>query len=119
VGSSTGAEAAVRALHEASRDPTITGIILRVDSPGGVVSASEKIHEAVAEARKLKPLIASFGARRLRAVYYAGCAAEKNHRPPRHVHGIHRRFPAQSRRWRPARAPAREAKTYARGRGLV
>jgi protease-4 len=77
VGSSTGAEAAVRALHEASRDPTITGVILRVDSPGGVVSASEKIHEAVAEARKLKPLIASFGASAASGGYYAGCAAEK------------------------------------------
>ena len=72
-----GAETIVQALRDAVNTPEVAGIILRVDSGGGGVSASEKIWRAVDLASKRKPVVASMGAAAASGGYYAACAADK------------------------------------------
>jgi protease-4 len=60
VGAVAGADSLHRALDEASRDPAVQAIVLRVDSPGGSALASDVVWRAVQEARKRKPVVASF-----------------------------------------------------------
>ena len=65
------------ALEEASLDPTIEAIILRVDSPGGSALASDVIWHATRRAREGgKPLIASFSDVAASGGYYAACGAD-------------------------------------------
>ncbi len=77
IGFSTGADTVVRSLNAALEDPGIVGILLRIDSPGGVVSAAEKVQLAVESARKLKPVVASCGRVAASGGYYAACSAER------------------------------------------
>ncbi|HVR73283.1 MAG TPA: S49 family peptidase, partial [Planctomycetota bacterium] len=77
LGFNTGAATAVEALRGAADDPDVAGILLRIDSPGGIVSASEKIYHAVTDARKKKPVIASMGGAAASGGYYAACGAER------------------------------------------
>jgi len=53
-----GVEDYIEALDRAEKDPTIKAIILRVNSPGGEVIASEKLARKVKEVSKKKPVIA-------------------------------------------------------------
>jgi len=76
-GFSTGAETFARALRKAAEDPGAAGILLRIDSPGGSASASEKMFRAVEAARKLKPVVVSMGDTAASGGYYAACAADK------------------------------------------
>jgi protease-4 len=58
---SVGSDTTSSALRQATMDPDVRGIILRIDSPGGSVVASETIAHAVELARKAgKPVVASF-----------------------------------------------------------
>jgi protease-4 len=43
-------------LRQAQRDPAVKGIILRIDSPGGEVTASDEIYHRLAEFRREKPI---------------------------------------------------------------
>jgi protease-4 len=76
-GLSTGAESLARALKKAAEDPGAAGILLRIDSPGGSASASEKIFRAVEAARKRKPVVVSMGDTAASGGYYAACAADR------------------------------------------
>lgn len=76
-GEACGAETVVEALKEAVDHPDVKGILLRVDSPGGLVSASEKIWRAVDSAARKKPLVASLGNTAASGGYYAACAADR------------------------------------------
>ncbi len=48
-------------LDRLEKDPRVKAIILRVDSPGGVVGACQEIYEKVNEVKKLKPVVVSMG----------------------------------------------------------
>ena len=48
-------------LDRAEKDKSIKAIVLRVDSPGGVVGACQEIYEKVKEVRKKKPVVVSMG----------------------------------------------------------
>jgi len=51
-----------RAIREAAKDKSIKAIILRVDSPGGSVTASDQILDAVKKAQaKGIPVVVSMG----------------------------------------------------------
>ncbi|KAL1925601.1 uncharacterized protein VTP21DRAFT_484 [Calcarisporiella thermophila] len=58
-----GANAVVKALREAAEDETVDAIVLRIDSGGGDVIASDTIHDAVQYVQEEKkiPVVASFG----------------------------------------------------------
>jgi protease-4 len=68
----------VRALEEHLEDPGIRAVVVRVESPGGVVGPSQEIHDAVARVRKKgKPVVVSMGAIAASGGYYL--AAPANH----------------------------------------
>lgn len=54
-----------------ARDESIEGVLLRVDSPGGGVAASQEIFAAVARLEKIKPVVASFASVAASGGYYA------------------------------------------------
>ena len=75
-GSSAGADDVVEALRAAAEDDDIKAVVLRVESPGGDSLASDLIWNAVAQLRKKKPVIASFGDLAASGGYYAACGAD-------------------------------------------
>lgn len=80
-GRSTGSQTAVygddivRALHTAVHDKHVKAIVLRVNSPGGAVTASEAMTHAVCEARKVKPVVVSMSGMAASAGYEMSCFA--------------------------------------------
>lgn len=75
-GEKGGAHEVVKRLRQAARDPSVKAIVLRVDSPGGEVTASELIWAAVEEAKKRKPVVASFGDVAASGGYYVAAGAD-------------------------------------------
>lgn len=71
-----GASAIVQSLRQAALDSSVKAIVLRVDSPGGEVTASELIWAAVEEAKKRKPVVASFGDVAASGGYYVAAGAD-------------------------------------------
>ncbi len=68
----------VRQLSDYRRDETIQGIILRVDSPGGVVAPSQEIYSEVIRVKQSgKPIYVSMGALAASGGYYVACPADK------------------------------------------
>ena len=51
----------VKVIDEVRKDASVKAVVLRVNSPGGSVSASAKIRAALDLLQKEKPLVASFG----------------------------------------------------------
>jgi len=75
--SSAGADTIAAGLREAAADDSVSAIVLRVDSPGGVVSASETIWREVKKARdRGKPVVASMGAVAASGGYYVAMGAD-------------------------------------------
>ncbi|MBP5240687.1 MAG: signal peptide peptidase SppA [Bacteroidales bacterium] len=66
----------VKALDEAADDDDVKAIVLRVNSPGGAVLASEAITNAVLRAKEKKPLIVSMGDLAASAGYEISCYAD-------------------------------------------
>ncbi|GAA4292251.1 signal peptide peptidase SppA [Mycobacterium paraffinicum] len=65
------------ALREAGADDSVSAIVLRVNSPGGTITASESIWREVTRARKRgKPVVASMGAVAASGGYYVSMGAD-------------------------------------------
>ncbi|HEX3429384.1 MAG TPA: signal peptide peptidase SppA [Rhizomicrobium sp.] len=66
------------AFRNAARDHRIKAILFRIDSPGGSVTASDQILEALKEAKAAgKPVIVSMGPLAASGGYYVATAADK------------------------------------------
>ena len=82
-GKSTGTTTAVygddivKALTDAAKDKKVKAIVLRVNSPGGAVTASESMTHAVREAKKVKPVIISMSGLAASAGYEISCFGTK------------------------------------------
>jgi protease IV len=75
--SSAGADTIAAGLREAASDDSVSAIVLRVDSPGGSVSASETIWREVKKTRdRGKPVVASMGAIAASGGYYVAMGAD-------------------------------------------
>ena len=75
--SSAGGDTIAAALREVAGDDSVSAIVLRVDSPGGSVTASETIWREVARARERgKPVVASMGSVAASGGYYASMGAD-------------------------------------------
>ncbi len=75
--SSAGGDTIAAALREAAVDDSVSAIVLRVDSPGGSVTASETIWREVQRARdRGKPVVASMGAIAASGGYYVSMGAD-------------------------------------------
>lgn len=70
-------EPAVEQLERMRRDSSVRAVVVRLDSPGGGVAASQEIYEAL---RKIhedgKPVIASMGGVAASGAFYVACAAD-------------------------------------------
>ena len=67
----------VKALADATKDKKVKAIVLRVNSPGGAVTASESMTHAVIEAKKKKPVIISMSGLAASAGYEISCFGTK------------------------------------------
>jgi len=75
--SSAGGDTIAAGLREAAVDDSVSAIVLRVDSPGGSVNASETIWREVKKARdRGKPVVASMGAVAASGGYYVSMGAD-------------------------------------------
>ena len=75
--SNAGADTIAAALREVTADDSVSAIVLRVDSPGGSVTASETIWREVKRARERgKPVVASMGAMAASGGYYVSMDAD-------------------------------------------
>lgn len=73
----TGCESVIALLDKIDNDPTIDGILLHVNSPGGSTLASELIHERIKKSAKKRPLAAAFGAVAASGGYYISVPARR------------------------------------------
>jgi protease-4 len=71
------AEALVKLIDGAAEAQEVAGVVVYLDTPGGGVLASEKIHRAVSRLAAKKPVVACFGGVAASGGYYvaAGCHA--------------------------------------------
>ena len=77
-GTSAGSETIVDAIEEAADDPDVRAILLRIDSGGGAVSASEAIRRALVRARQSgKPVVASMGDTAASGGYWIALATDR------------------------------------------
>ena len=67
----------VREINKAANDNSIKAVVLRVNSPGGSVSASVKIRTALDSLQAKKPLVASFGNYAASGGYWISNGCEK------------------------------------------
>ena len=75
--SSAGGDTIAAALREAGADDEVKAVVLRIDSPGGSVNASETIWREVGRLRSAgKPVVASMGAVAASGGYYIAMAAD-------------------------------------------
>jgi protease-4 len=75
---SMGSDTVAQAIREAVRDGEVKAILLRVDSPGGSVVASDTIwHETVRARKANKPVIVSMGNVAASGGYYVSMSADK------------------------------------------
>ena len=65
-----------KALDKAAADKNVKAIVLRVNSPGGAVTASEIMTDAVMRAKKEKPLVVSMSGVAASAGYEISCNAD-------------------------------------------
>jgi protease-4 len=63
-------------LKKFREDRSIRAIVLRVNSPGGVVGPSQEIMEEVDKTKKMKKVVASFGSMATSGGYYVACGAD-------------------------------------------
>ncbi len=71
-------EPIVDQLDRMERDTSIRAVVVRLDSPGGGVAASQEIYESVKKIRDQgkKPVVASMGGVAASGAYYVACAAD-------------------------------------------
>jgi len=67
----------VERLEEAKADSNVRAVVLRIESPGGAVGASQEIYEAVRSLDKIKPVVASIGNVGASGGYYSAIGARR------------------------------------------
>jgi protease-4 len=68
----------VHALERHAEDPAVRAIVVRIQSPGGVVGPTQEIHDAIARVRNQgKPVVASMGSVAASGGYYLAAAATR------------------------------------------
>jgi protease-4 len=73
-GGGVASEEIIDYIHRANEDPSVKAIVVRINSPGGAVVASDEIYS---ELRKVdKPVIVSMGDMAASGGYYIACAAD-------------------------------------------
>src|SRR5215813_4780489 len=74
---------AVRDLREHGDNPSVKAVVVRINSPGGVVAPTQEIFSAIQHARKAgKPVVASLGSVAASGGYYVAVAADRIYANP-------------------------------------
>lgn len=76
-GNTIGDRTVMAQLDEVREDETIKAVVLRVNSPGGSGSASDRIWRAVERTREQKPVVVSMGDYAASGGYYISMSADK------------------------------------------
>ena len=69
-------------IEKIQKDPSVRGVILRVNSPGGSALASEIMYQKLMELKQSKPLFVSMGAYAASGGYYISLPANKIYTSP-------------------------------------
>jgi len=69
-------ETVMDAIEQAAKADDVKAIVLRIDSPGGSAFPAEQMWNAIREARKKKPVVASFSDYAASGGYYVASAAD-------------------------------------------
>jgi len=69
-------EQVLKHLTELRNNPDVKSIVLRIESPGGAVGASQEIYEEVKRTNGIKPVVASMGSMGTSGGYYAALGAD-------------------------------------------
>jgi protease IV len=73
----------VRELKSHRENPTVRAVVLRINSPGGVVAPTQELHDAVLRLRQAgKPVVASLGAVAASGGYYVAVACDQIYANP-------------------------------------
>ncbi|MEA3442680.1 MAG: signal peptide peptidase SppA [Chloroflexota bacterium] len=64
-------------LDRAERDKVVKAVVLRVESPGGVVAPCQEILEEIERVKQSKPVVVSMGEQATSGGYYISCKADK------------------------------------------
>jgi protease-4 len=64
-------------IKELREDDDVKGVVVRINSPGGVVGPSQEIYESVKRLAEKKPVVVSMGAVAASGGYYVACPATK------------------------------------------
>jgi protease-4 len=76
-------EPIVRQLNEHRHNPSVRAVVVRVNSPGGVVAPTQEIYAAIQQVRKSgKPVVASLGSVAASGGYYVATAADRIYANP-------------------------------------
>ncbi len=74
-GTITSSRKIINWIDELKENSSIKGVLIRINSPGGIVAPSQEIYEAVRELSKKKPTVVSMGAIAASGAYYISCGA--------------------------------------------
>ena len=66
-----------QALEQALGDARVKAVVLRIDSPGGEVTASDTLYHAVKQANERKPVVVYMDSMAASGGYYVACGARK------------------------------------------
>lgn len=78
----------VRVLQEHRANPLVRAVVIRINSPGGVVAPTQELHTALVRVREAgKPVVASLGAVAASGGYYVAVAADRIYANPGTVTG--------------------------------
>jgi len=73
----------LRELKAYRENPSVRGVVIRINSPGGVVAPTQELHDALKRVRAAgKPVVASLGAVAASGGYYAAVAADRIYASP-------------------------------------
>lgn len=78
----TSSSAVLEQIVKATKDPNVKAIVLRINSPGGTVAASQEIYQAVMNARKKKPVVITMGDVAASGGYYIASAGDSIYANP-------------------------------------
>lgn len=66
----------IKELDDFRRDDNVRAVVVRIDSPGGGVAASQELYTAIRRFRDAKPVVVSMGSVAASGGYYAALAAD-------------------------------------------
>ena len=73
----------VQELKAHRENPTVRAVVMRINSPGGVVAPTQEVHDAILRLRQAgKPVVASLGAVAASGGYYIAVAADQIYANP-------------------------------------